>query len=115
MIILLFTWFYTFIGAITVNFNSDYQSNQNRLQSSEVVNLSLNTLKTKTKFKTKQKNIVRIFCEILFVFTAVGIGYMQGLKSFSTYSNGNGVSKASIHPLPKTIPENHHEMMLKQK
>ena len=70
-----------------MNFNSDYQSNQNRLQSSEAVNLSLNATKTKTKFKAKQRHVIRILCEILFVLVAVGIGYMQGLKSFSAYTD----------------------------
>ncbi len=96
-----------------MNFNSDYQSNQNRLQSSEAVNLSLNATKTKTKFKTKQRHVIRILCEILFVLVAVGIGYMQGLKSFSAYTDI--VDNGSIQQSPKAIPENHHEMMVKQK
>lgn len=96
-----------------MNFNSDYQSNQNRLRSSEVVNLSLKTMKTKTKFKPKHINIIRITCEILFVLIAVGLGYMQGLKSFSAYTDV--VNNGTIQQFQKPIPENHHEMMLKQK
>ena len=96
-----------------MNFNSDYQSNQNRLRSSEAVNLSLNTLKTKTKFKPKHMNVVRIMCEILFVVVAVGVGYMQGLKSFSVYAEVD--NNGSIQASQKLIPENHHEMMIKQK
>jgi hypothetical protein len=64
-----------------MNFNSDYQSHQNRIRTHEFVNLSLNTAKTKTKSQSKQ-NKVRILLEILFVLTAVGLGYMQGLNSF---------------------------------
>jgi len=80
-----------------MNFNSDYQSHQNRLCNSEVVNLSLNAMKTKTKFNIGYKGFLRIMCEIAFVFIAISLGYMQGLKSFSSYNSSyNEASKPKL-------------------
>lgn len=77
-----------------MNFNSDYQSNQNRICQSKLVNVSLDIEKTKTN--SSHKNKFRILFEILFVITAVGLGYMQGLKSVTPYAKTHENRKPTV-------------------
>lgn len=100
-----------------MNFNSDFQSNQNRLRStSEVINLSLDASKTKTKLNSRY--FIRFFFEIAFVIFAIGLGYIQGLKSFNAYSANNKSVVTSVinaesanNTVQNRIPENHQDLI----
>lgn len=107
-----------------MNFNSDFQSNQNRLRStSEVIHLSLDS---KTKTKSTYRQVLRFSLEIAFVIFAVGLGYIQGLKSFNTYTSiqtnpvaTNHAGNTSASSPEKTeilqnaapLPENHQDFI----
>lgn len=96
-----------------MNFNSDYQSNQNRIQANELVNLSLNSMKTKTKSYAWNK--WRIFFEVFFVLTAIGLGYMQGLRTLAPSTTSLKPEKKIIKmaPIKRTPPENHQDFLSK--
>lgn len=94
-----------------MNFNSDYQSNQNRIRTNELVHLSLNSMKTKTK--SYDWNKLRIFFEVLFVLVAIGLGYMQGLRTLAPPTASLKVEKkiAGIAPIKRSLPENHQDFL----